>query len=48
MFTDIFDELYYEFFKLSGGNPYIAQAWVQERNKVREKNAKNKGNERKL
>ncbi len=42
-FNDIFDELTYEMFKLSGGNPYIAQEWVKERNKEREKNKNNKG-----
>ena len=35
-FDDIYDRLSYEMFKMSNGNPYIAQDWVQERNKLRE------------
>lgn len=35
-FVDIFEELTWEMFKLSAGNPYIAQELVVERNKVRE------------
>lgn len=35
-FNDIFDRLTYEMLKLSDGNPYIAQDWVRERNRVRE------------
>ena len=36
-FNDIFDRLTYEMFKLSDGNPYIAQDWVRERNKMRKR-----------
>lgn len=36
-FNDIYDRLTYEMLKMSGGNPYIAQHFVQERNLVRQK-----------
>ena len=39
-FIDIYDRLTYEMFKMSDGNPYIAQDWVAERNIVREQENK--------
>ncbi len=36
-FNDIYDRLTYEMFKMSGGNPYIAQDLVKERNLLRQK-----------
>ena len=45
-FQNIDEELTWAMFKLSGGNPYIVQELVRERNAVREKEngkAKDKG-----
>ncbi|MBP3431893.1 MAG: hypothetical protein J6K39_03470 [Clostridia bacterium] len=36
-FKDIFEEMTWEMFKLSGGNPYIVQDMVRERNAERQK-----------
>ena len=36
-FQNIDEELNWEMFKLSGGNPYLVQEIVRERNAVREK-----------
>lgn len=35
-FSDIDEELSWQFFKMSEGNPYIAQDLVQQRNRERE------------
>ena len=36
-FTDIYEELTWEMFKLSGGNPYLIGEIVHTRNELREK-----------
>lgn len=43
---DIFEDLTWTLFKMSGGNPYIIQDLVQGRNLAREKNAKKSKEER--
>lgn len=43
---DIFEDLTWTMFKMSGGNPYIIQELVRERNLAREKNAKKSKEER--
>ena len=43
---DIFEDLTWTMFKMSGGNPYIIQDLVRERNLAREKNAKKSKEER--
>lgn len=43
---DIFEELTFTMFRMSGGNPYIIQDLVQERNLAREKNARKSKEER--
>ena len=43
---DIFEDLTWTMFKMSGGNPYIIQDLVQGRNLAREKSAKKSKEER--
>ena len=43
---DIFEDLTWTMFKMSGGNPYIIQDLVQGRNLAREKNARKSKEER--
>ena len=43
---DIFEDLTWTMFKMSGGNPYVIQELVRERNLAREKNAKKSKEER--
>lgn len=43
---DIFEDLTWTMFKMSGGNPYIIQDLVQGRNLAREKNARKTKEER--
>lgn len=43
---DIFEDLTWTMFKTSGGNPYVIQELVRERNLAREKNVKKTKEER--
>ena len=43
---DVFEDLTWTMFKMSGGNPYIIQDLVQGRNLAREKNVKKTKEER--
>ena len=43
---DIFEDLTWTMFKMSGGNPYVIQELVRERNLAREKNVKKSKEER--
>lgn len=38
-FSDIFEEMTWQMFKMSGGNPYLMQDIVKDRNEQREKNS---------